>query len=33
MIHDLGLLNAINTVPGVQASLRQAVAELKYALK
>jgi acetyl esterase/lipase len=33
MIHDFGLLNAINTVPGVQASLRQAVTELKYALK
>ncbi|MDP9079039.1 MAG: alpha/beta hydrolase [Bacteroidota bacterium] len=33
LIHDFGLLNAINTDPGVQASIRQAVDELKFALK
>jgi acetyl esterase/lipase len=33
LIHDYGLLNALATVPAVQASLRQAGAELKAHLK
>jgi acetyl esterase/lipase len=33
MIHDFQLLNAINQVPAVQASLQEAYTQLKYALK
>ena len=33
MIHDWGLLNALADVPGTEAAMRQASAELKKALK
>jgi len=33
LIHDFQVLNAINTVPAVQTSIKQAVDELKNALK
>ena len=33
MIHDFGLLNALADVPGTEAAMRQASAELKKALK
>jgi acetyl esterase len=33
MIHDYGLLNPLATVPAVQSALRQAAAELKFALQ
>jgi acetyl esterase/lipase len=33
LIHDYGLLNALATVPAVQAALRQAGSELKVHLK
>lgn len=33
LIHDFQVLNAINSVPGVQSSILQACAELKNALK
>jgi hypothetical protein len=33
LIHDFQVLNGINKVPGVQASIRQACLEIKDALK
>lgn len=33
MIHDYGLLNPLANIPAVQSALRQAAAELKFALK
>lgn len=33
MVHDYGLLNPLATVPAVQAAMRSAAAEIKYALR